>query len=113
MPGASAHATGTRPPGGPRRRPPVTEVVETSATADRARHAGLAGPARTRGGARRPLLPALIFAIVVTQIPFVVTLYLSDAELVALRRANAGSSGSATTAPVLTDSRLRAALVTP
>jgi sorbitol/mannitol transport system permease protein len=60
---------------------------------------------------RAPLLPALIFAIVVTQIPFVVTLYLSTLSWNALRPGERGFVGLSNYGTVLTDSRLRAALV--
>jgi hypothetical protein len=55
------------------------------------------GGARDRWVRRLPLLPALLFAIVVTQVPFLVTLYLSTLGWNALRPASATSSASATT----------------
>lgn len=66
--------------------------------------------AADRWSRRAPLLPALIFAIVVTQIPFLVTLYLSTLDWNALRPGERGFVGLANYAEVLTDSRLRAAL---
>ncbi len=60
---------------------------------------------------RAPLLPALIFAIVVTQIPFLVTLYLSTLGWNALRPGERRFVGVSNYGTVLTDSRLRAALV--
>jgi sorbitol/mannitol transport system permease protein len=60
---------------------------------------------------RAPLLPALIFAIVVTQIPFLVTLYLSTLDWNALRPGRRAFVGLANYGQVLTDARLRAALL--
>ncbi|WBB67979.1 sugar ABC transporter permease [Micromonospora sp. WMMD812] len=69
------------------------------------------GRAAERWIRRAPLLPALIFAIVVTQIPFLVTLYLSTLDWNALRPGERGFVGLANYADVLTDARLRAALL--
>ncbi|MEV6367959.1 sugar ABC transporter permease [Micromonospora musae] len=66
--------------------------------------------AADRWSRRAPLLPALIFAILVTQIPFLVTLYLSTLDWNALRPGERGFVGLANYAEVLTDTRLRAAL---
>jgi sorbitol/mannitol transport system permease protein len=60
---------------------------------------------------RLPLLPALLFAIVVTQVPFLVTLYLSTLGWNALRPGERHFVGLSNYATVLTDARLRAALV--
>jgi sorbitol/mannitol transport system permease protein len=46
---------------------------------------------------RAPLLPALVFAIVLTQVPFLFTLYYSFRERNLLRPGSTGSSGSRTT----------------
>ena len=76
-----------------------------------------APPPVSRGGAkerwvrRAPLLPALIFAIIVTQVPFLVTLYLSTLHWNALRPGERSFAGLANYGEVLTDARLRAALV--
>jgi sorbitol/mannitol transport system permease protein len=67
--------------------------------------------ARGRWARRAPLLPALIFAIVVTQVPFLVTLYLSTLSWNALRPGSRSFTGLSNYATVLTDGRLRAALV--
>ncbi|MEU5724112.1 sugar ABC transporter permease [Micromonospora sp. NPDC047738] len=67
--------------------------------------------ARQRWTRRAPLLPALIFAIVVTQIPFLVTLYLSTLDWNALRPGRRAFIGLANYGEVLTDARLRAALL--
>jgi sorbitol/mannitol transport system permease protein len=64
-----------------------------------------------RWSRRAPLLPALIFAIVVTQIPFLVTLYLSTLGWNALRPGEKHFVGLANYGTVLTDNRLRAALL--
>ncbi|MGK5680514.1 carbohydrate ABC transporter permease [Actinoplanes sp. URMC 104] len=71
----------------------------------------------TRGGAkdrwvrRAPLLPALIFAIVITQVPFLYTIYLSTLSWNALRPGDKPFVGIDNYVTVLTDSRLRSALV--
>jgi sorbitol/mannitol transport system permease protein len=67
--------------------------------------------ARERWVRRGPLLPALVFAIVVTQVPFLVTLYLSTLGWNALRPGERHFVGLDNYGTVLTDSRLRAALV--
>jgi sorbitol/mannitol transport system permease protein len=69
------------------------------------------GGAKDRWVRRAPLLPALIFAIVVTQIPFLYTLYLSTLSWNALRPGKHGFVGLSNYATVLSDSRLRAALL--
>ena len=69
------------------------------------------GGAKDRWVRRAPLLPALIFAIVITQIPFLYTLYLSTLSWNALRPGDKPFVGLDNYATVLTDSRLRSALV--
>ena len=69
------------------------------------------GSAKDRWVRRAPLLPALIFAIIVTQVPFLVTLYLSTLDWNALRPGNREFIGLDNYVTVLTDTRLRAALV--
>ncbi|MBQ1023571.1 carbohydrate ABC transporter permease [Micromonospora sp. C95] len=66
---------------------------------------------RHRWARRAPLLPALVFAIVVTQLPFLFTLYLSTQSWNALRPGSREFIGLANYATVLTDGRLRAALL--
>lgn len=66
---------------------------------------------RERWARRGPLLPALVFAIIVTQVPFLVTLYLSTLGWNALRPGERHFVGLDNYATVLTDGRLRAALV--
>ena len=94
---------------------PMTQTLATGRSAARHKPPGVApvrGGAKERWIRRAPLLPALIFAIIVTQIPFLVTLLPVHPALerAAPRRAR-GSPAWPTTATVLTDSRLRAALV--
>ncbi|MFI6077423.1 carbohydrate ABC transporter permease [Actinoplanes sp. NPDC051343] len=69
------------------------------------------GAAKERWVRRAPLLPALIFAVVVTQIPFLYTLYLSTLSWNALRPGKHGFVGLSNYGTVLSDSRLRAALL--
>jgi len=85
-----------------------------------ARHAPRPAPrsvASRRDGAgqrwrrRGPLLPALLVTIVVTQLPFLVTAYLSTQGWNALRPGERTYVGLDNYAHVLTDFRLRAALV--
>ncbi|RIV39092.1 carbohydrate ABC transporter permease [Micromonospora radicis] len=66
---------------------------------------------RQRWSRRAPLLPALVFAIVVTQLPFLFTVYLSTQSWNALRPGSREFIGLANYATVLSDARLRAALV--
>ncbi|MEU8815506.1 sugar ABC transporter permease [Actinoplanes sp. NPDC048796] len=69
------------------------------------------GGARDRWVRRAPLLPALIFAIVITQIPFLYTIYLSTLSWNALRPGDKPFVGLDNYVTVLTDTRLRSALV--
>ena len=88
---------------------------------DHGRPAGRADPAarpahqgrtqKERWVRRAPLLPALIFAIVITQIPFLYTLYLSTLSWNALQPGKHEFVGLKNYGTVLTDDRLRAALV--
>jgi sorbitol/mannitol transport system permease protein len=92
----------------------VTQVITTEAGTGEVRHRmarPYRGGARDRWGRRLPLLPALVFAIVVTQIPFLVTLYLSTLGWNALRPGERHFAGLSNYGRVLTDARLRAALV--
>ncbi|GAA4708560.1 carbohydrate ABC transporter permease [Phytohabitans rumicis] len=76
-----------------------------------ARRVGPAPSRRDRWSRRAPLLPALVFAIVVTQVPFLVTLYLSTVSWNALRPGSRSFVGLSNYGTVLSDERLRAALV--
>jgi len=59
---------------------------------------------------RRPLLPALIFLVVVTQIPFVVTIGMSFLKWNILYPKDTGFGGLSNYAQVLSDPRMRAAM---
>ena len=60
---------------------------------------------------RAPLLPALIFLIIVTQLPFVATLVISFLRWNALDPQNKGFAGLSNYKQVFTDSALRASVV--
>ena len=77
-----------------------------------------APPAMTRQSTRRqawirraPLLPALIFLIVVTQLPFVATLVISFLRWNALEPNNRGFAGFANYRQVFTDTALRGSVI--
>ena len=98
--------------GSPRHAPDVvTRRAPDAASASTARQHRQA--TRRRGPRRAPLLPALIFTIVVTQIPFLLTLAISTLSwnAAAARASSALRRASTTTAPCFTDARLRNALV--
>jgi sorbitol/mannitol transport system permease protein len=67
--------------------------------------------ARARWVRRGPLLPALIFTIVVTQIPFVATLLISSLNWNILRPGERTFAGLSNYKFVFTDARLRAAVL--
>ena len=74
-------------------------------------------PPRGRGGGKRsnwrrraPLMPALVFAIVVTQVPFLVTLIISSLDWNILRPGSRRFTGLSNYATVFTDDRLRNAV---
>jgi sorbitol/mannitol transport system permease protein len=69
------------------------------------------GSAKERWVRRAPLLPALIFAIIVTQVPFLFTLFFSTQGWNALRPGSRHWVGLSNYATVLTDDRLRSALL--
>jgi sorbitol/mannitol transport system permease protein len=69
------------------------------------------GSSKERWVRRAPLLPALIFAIVVTQVPFLFTLFFSTQGWNALRPGSRHWVGLSNYATVLTDDRLRSALL--
>jgi len=78
---------------------------------------GPAVPRRSRGGTtpwvrRGPLLPALLFLIVVTQLPFVATLVISFMNWNALDPGTRGFTGVANYVTAFTDDALRASIVT-
>src|ERR671920_1485180 len=66
---------------------------------------------QSRWRRRAPLLPALIFAIIVTQLPFVATLVISTLHWNILRPGEESFAGLANYGVVFTDARLRAAVV--
>ncbi|MFE2751097.1 carbohydrate ABC transporter permease [Actinosynnema sp. NPDC059335] len=86
----AAHAAPTPPPA----RPPATLA------------------AAARWARRAPLLPALVFTIVVTQLPFVATLVISLMRWNSLDPANRGFAGVDNYTAVFTDPDLRAAIGT-
>jgi sorbitol/mannitol transport system permease protein len=69
------------------------------------------GSAKERWVRRAPLLPALVFAIIVTQVPFLFTLFFSTQGWNALRPGSRHWVGLSNYATVLTDDRLRSALL--
>jgi polyol transport system permease protein len=66
---------------------------------------------RDRWRRRAPLLPALIFAIIVTQLPFLLTLVISTLHWNILRPGERSFAGLSNYLVVFTDARLRAAVV--
>jgi sorbitol/mannitol transport system permease protein len=71
------------------------------------------GPRRAAEWARRaPLLPALVFTIIITQLPFVATLIISFLRWNALDPSNRGFAGLGNYIAVATDSALRSSVVT-
>jgi sorbitol/mannitol transport system permease protein len=68
-------------------------------------------PARQRWVRRAPLLPALVFTIVVTQAPFLVTLVISSLDWNPNYPRERGFAGLSNYQTVFTDDRLRAAVV--
>ena len=91
--------------------PSITSRGSTRRTAERA---PVAAAPRNRGAwARRaPLLPALVFMIVVTQLPFVGTLVISFMRWNALDPSDKGFGGLSNYTNAITDSSLRQAIVT-
>jgi sorbitol/mannitol transport system permease protein len=69
------------------------------------------GGAKERWVRRAPLLPALVFALIVTQVPFLFTLYFSTQGWNALHPGSRHFVGLKNYATVLTDDRLRSALL--
>ncbi len=72
-----------------------------------------APPSRSRGRWRRraPLLPALVFTIVVTQVPFLATLVISSLNWNILHPGDRGFAGLANYTFVFTDDRLRTSVI--
>jgi sorbitol/mannitol transport system permease protein len=69
------------------------------------------GGAKARWLLRAPLLPALIFTIIVTQVPFVATLVISSLNWNILRPGDQSFAGLSNYAFVFTDDRLRVAVL--
>jgi len=69
------------------------------------------GGAKDRWVRRAPLLPALVFALIVTQVPFLFTLFFSTQGWNALRPGSRHWVGLSNYKTVLTDDRLRSALL--
>jgi sorbitol/mannitol transport system permease protein len=86
-------------------------TLEKASVRPASRRVGPAPSRRDRWSRRAPLLPALIFAIIVTQVPFLVTLYLSTLSWNALRPGSRSFVGLDNYGTVLSDGRLRAALL--
>ncbi|MFF7791241.1 ABC transporter permease subunit [Streptomyces sp. NPDC007991] len=74
-------------------------------------HHGRQSPAGRRWRRRFPLLPALIFTMVVTQLPFVATLVISTFQWNILRPDDRHFTGLSNYTFVFTDERLRSAVV--
>ncbi|MGA5300955.1 carbohydrate ABC transporter permease [Nucisporomicrobium flavum] len=89
----------------------MTDVITRTDPEPEAPVAPVKGGAKERWVRRAPLLPALIFAIVVTQVPFLVTIYLSTLDWNALRPGDRPFVGVDNYVTVLTDTRLRSALL--
>src|SRR3954470_4147019 len=89
----------------------ATPPRDRSGTAEAA---GRPGALRRSGdwARRAPLLPALIFLIVVTQLPFVVTLIISFMDWNAYYPEARGFAGVANFRRVFTDANMRDAVVT-
>jgi sorbitol/mannitol transport system permease protein len=68
-------------------------------------------PGESRWRRRLPLLPALVFAIIVTQLPFLATLVISSLHWNILRPGEESFAGVANYGIVFTDPRLRAAVL--
>lgn len=69
-------------------------------------------PQRARWARRAPLLPALIFLIIVTQLPFVATVVISFMRWNALDPASRGFTGFANYQEVFTQAALRQSVIT-
>lgn len=87
----------------------MTTVAEGSAPTDVLIAARPSSASRWRR--RAPLLPALVFAIVVTQLPFLATLVISSLHWNVLRPGERSFAGLANYLTVFTDDRLRTAVL--
>lgn len=89
----------------------VAETVSAEETPARASAEQLKAAKKTARIRRIPLLPALIFTIILTQIPFVVTIIISFFSWNIMRPNETEFSWFSNYALVLTDERMRAALI--
>jgi sorbitol/mannitol transport system permease protein len=88
----------------------MTTLAESAPETDaRKPTGGLTRGARWRR--RAPLMPALIFAIVITQVPFLATLIISSLSWNVLRPGSREFTGFSNYATVFTDNRLRNAVM--
>jgi len=89
----------------------MTDVITRADDHTQAPIIPIKGGAKERWVRRAPLLPALIFALIVTQVPFLFTLYFSTQGWNALHPGSRHFVGLKNYATVLTDDRLRSALL--
>lgn len=89
-----------------------TDILATPVRPPKPRESRIAGSRAARWARRAPLLPALLFLIVVTQLPFAATLVISFLRWNALDPTTTGFAGLANYAAVATDPGLRASVMT-
>jgi len=90
----------------------VTVIEQVAGRTHRARRVTPSGPTgRQRWTRRAPLLPALIYMIVITQIPFIVTLWYSLQNWNLTSNAKAKFTGLSNYGSVFTDANYRSSLV--
>jgi sorbitol/mannitol transport system permease protein len=89
----------------------VTVAEQVTRRPSRARATPPRSAARQRWARRLPLLPALIYMIVITQIPFLVTLYYSFQNWNLLSSAKSRFTGLSNYASVFTNSAYRSSLL--
>jgi sorbitol/mannitol transport system permease protein len=89
----------------------VTVAEQVTRRSSRARATPPRSAARQRWARRLPLLPALIYMIVITQIPFLVTLYYSFQNWNLLSSAKSRFTGFSNYASVFTNSAYRSSLL--
>src|SRR5262249_40664401 len=94
------------------RRPTEADMTTLAPPAGAERATGpRRGAGEGRWRRRGPLLPALVLAIIVTQLPFLATLAISTLHWNILRPGEQSFAGLANYGIVFTDARLRAAVV--
>ncbi|MEN3306420.1 MAG: polyol transport system permease protein, partial [Micromonosporaceae bacterium] len=89
----------------------MTTTLTQSVPKDVRPRAGDGLAAKARWIRRAPLLPALVFTIIVTQVPFIATLVISSLNWNILRPGDRSFAGLTNYKYVFTDARLRAAVV--